>query len=97
MKIENKENKIENKIETQKAHSRAIWHLVMPCWAVLGRAGRPLWIYEHSIERKKLMCVDLQLSNLQLSNSASDAESIRIHAWSLVQFIGLVHWFSSLV
>ena len=45
-KIENKENKIENKIETQKAHSRAIWHLVMPCWAVLGRAGpcppRPL-------------------------------------------------------
>ena len=37
MKIENKENKIENKIETLKAHSRAIWHLVMPCWAVLGR------------------------------------------------------------
>ena len=42
MKIENKENKenkIENKIETQKAHSRAIWHLVMPCCAILIRSG----------------------------------------------------------
>ena len=39
---------------TQKAHSRAIWHLVMPCWETSIERKKLLLAWS-SIERKKLI------------------------------------------